>query len=242
MTAYDVLVAVAATLAGALASIVGFGIGSLLTPVLAMQAGTKVAVAAVSIPHLIGTALRFWLVAGHVDRRVVWSFGLMSAGGGLAGALLHSRLGGPVLSAIFGCLLIFVAISEFTGLSKRLRFEGPASWIAGVVSGLLGGLVGNQGGIRSAALIGVHLQRDAFIATATAVGLMVDAARMPVYFFTERDAVLAMWPVIAIATAGVVVGTLAGRRLLARVPEAWFHKIVAVVVGALGVAMLIQAA
>ena len=241
MTGYDLLVAVAATFAGALASIVGFGIGSLLTPVLAMQAGTKIAVAAVSIPHLVGTALRFCLIAGHVDRRVFWSFGLTSAAGGLAGALLHSRLGGPVLSAIFGCLLIFVAISEFTGLSKRLRFEGPAAWIAGVVSGLLGGLVGNQGGIRSAALIGVHLQRDAFIATATAVGLMVDAARMPVYFFTERNAVLAMWPVIAIATAGVIVGTLAGRRVLARVPEAWFHKIVAIVVGTLGVAMLIDA-
>src|SRR5687768_2375558 len=227
---FETLVAAAAIAAGALATIVGFVIGSLLTPVLAMQLGTKVAVAAVSIPHLIGTGLRFAMIAGHVDRRVFLSFGLTSAAGGLAGALLHSRLGGPVLSAIFGCLLIFVAISEFTGLSKRLRFEGPAAWIAGAVSGLLGGLVGNQGGIRSAALIGVHLQRDAFIATATAIGLMVDAARMPVYFFTQRDAVLAMWPVIAIATAGVVVGTLAGRRLLARVPEAWFHKIVAVVV------------
>lgn len=239
MLPYEALVAAAAIAAGALASVVGFGIGSLLTPVLAMHAGTKVAVAAVSIPHLIGTALRFALVAGHVDRRVFWSFGLTSAAGGLAGAMLHSRLGGPVLSAIFGCLLIFVAISELTGLSTRLRFEGPAAWIAGAGSGLLGGLVGNQGGIRSAALIGVHLRRDAFIATATAVGLMVDAARMPVYFFSERHAVTAIWPLVGIATAGVIAGTLAGRRVLARVPEAWFHRIVAIVIGALGAAMLL---
>ncbi len=238
---YEAVIAAASIAAGALASIVGFGIGSLLTPVLAMQAGTKIAVAAVSIPHLIGTALRFWLIAGHVDRRVFITFGLTSAAGGLAGALLHSRLGGPVLSVIFGCLLVFVSISELSGLSKRLRFEGPAAWIAGLVSGLLGGLVGNQGGIRSAALIGVHLQRDAFIATATAIGLMVDAARMPVYFYFDRHAVIAAWPLVAIATAGVVVGTLAGRRALARVPEAWFHKIVAVVVGVLGVAMIAAA-
>jgi uncharacterized protein len=238
MPYYETLVALAAVAAGAMASVVGFGIGSLLTPVLALGAGTKVAVAAVSIPHLIGTALRFWLVAGHIDRRVFWSFGLMSAAGGLAGALLHARIGGSVLSALFGCLLIFVAISEFTGLSRRLRFEGPAAWIAGGVSGLLGGLVGNQGGIRSAALIGLHLRRDAFIATATAVGLMVDVARMPVYFFTNRDAVLAVWPLVAIATAGVVAGTLAGRRLLARIPEAMFHRVVAVVIGTLGLAMI----
>ena len=241
MSGYELLVALVAAFSGALATVVGFGIGSLLTPVLAMQVGTKVAVAAVSIPHLIGTALRFAMIAGHVDRRVFWSFGLTSAAGGLTGALLHSRLGGPVLAAIFGCLLIFVSISELSGLSRRLRFEGPTAWIAGAVSGLLGGLVGNQGGIRAAALMGVHLQRDAFVATATAVGLVVDAARMPVYFFTARDSVVAIWPLIAIATAGVIVGTLAGRRVLARVPEAWFHKLVAVIVGALGVAMLVGA-
>ena len=235
---FESVLAAAAVAAGALATIVGFGIGSLLTPVLAMQLGTKAAVAAVSIPHLIGTALRFSMIAGHVDRRVFLAFGLTSAAGGLVGALLHSRLGGPVLTAIFGCLLIFVSISELTGMSKRLRFEGPAAWIAGAVSGLLGGLVGNQGGIRSAALLGVHLQRDAFIATATAVGLLVDAARMPVYFYFDRHAVIAAWPLVAIATAGVVVGTLAGRRALARVPEAWFRPLVAVVIGALGVAML----
>src|SRR5688500_7206282 len=235
---YEAVVTAVAVFAGAMASVVGFGIGSLLTPVLAFEAGTKVAVAAVSVPHLIGTALRFSLIAGHVDRRVFWTFGLTSAAGGLTGALLHARLGGPVLSAIFGCLLIFVALSELTGLSKHLRFEGPAAWIAGAVSGLLGGLVGNQGGIRSGALLGLHLQRDAFVATATAIGLMVDAARMPVYFFTEREAVIALWPLLTLATAGVVLGTLLGRRLLARIPEAWFHPIVAVVIGALGIAML----
>jgi uncharacterized membrane protein YfcA len=53
------LVAVA-LIAGGAASIVGFGIGSLLTPALAPQTGMKVAVAAVSVPHAIGTAVRLW--------------------------------------------------------------------------------------------------------------------------------------------------------------------------------------
>ena len=235
---YEWVVALVALAAGALASVVGFGIGSILTPVLAMGVGTKVAVAAVSVPHFIGTALRFSLIAGHIDRHAFWTFGLTSAAGGLTGALLHARLGGPVLSTIFGCLLIFVAVSELSGLSKRLRFEGPAAWIAGAVSGLLGGLVGNQGGIRSGALIGLHLRRDAFIATATAVALLVDVARMPVYFFTQREAVIAIWPLVAIATAGVVAGTLGGRHLLRLIPEAWFHKLVALVIGILGIVML----
>lgn len=241
MTAYDLLVAIAGIAAGALASIVGFGIGSLLTPVLAISAGTKTAVAAVSIPHLVGTLIRFVQIRGHVDWRVFMTFGLMSAAGGLAGALLHTRASGDALGIVFGVLLILVSVSEFTGFSRRIRFDGPLAWIAGVASGMLGGLVGNQGGIRSGALMGFHLKRDAFVATATAIGLVVDAARMPVYFATDRDAVIGMWPVVLIATGGVVAGTLAGRRLLARVPETWFHRVVAAVLFVLGTIMLTRA-
>src|SRR5215831_8719921 len=97
-----------ATAAAGIASVTGFGIGSLLTPVLSLQAPLKIAVAAVSIPHFIGTMIRFWMLRGHVDRRVLVAFGLASAAGGLTGALLHTRLGSPALSVVFGCLLLFV--------------------------------------------------------------------------------------------------------------------------------------
>ena len=83
------MIAVAAVIAGGIASISGFGIGSLLTPVLSLWYDAKLAVAAISIPHLIGTALRFWLLKGRADARVMWSFGLASAAGGIAGALLN---------------------------------------------------------------------------------------------------------------------------------------------------------
>src|SRR3954469_15117499 len=104
---FSILLAVVGFVAGAIASVSGFGIGSLLTPVLAVRVGTKLAVAAVSIPHLTATALRFWLLRKHVDRRLLWSFGLMSAAGGLAGALLHAYADNPALTIVFGGLLIF---------------------------------------------------------------------------------------------------------------------------------------
>ena len=44
-------------------------------------------------------------------------------------------------------------------------FHGWAAWIAGAMSGFLGGLVGNQGGIRTAAMLGFEVPRQAFVAT-----------------------------------------------------------------------------
>jgi uncharacterized membrane protein YfcA len=231
-------VIVAGIAAGGIASIAGFGIGSLLTPVFATTVATQIAVAAVSIPHVVGTAARFWLLRGQIDRQLLVKFGLTSAAGGLTGALLQARTSSAGLSIVFGVLLLFVAASELTGLSTRMRFRGAAAWIAGALSGLLGGLVGNQGGIRSAAMLGVDVPRHAFVGTATAVALIVDGARLPVYLATSGHELLELWPAIALATVAVVCGTVFGHRLLIRIPEEKFRPTVAVLLAILGAAML----
>jgi uncharacterized protein len=235
---FNLLIVIAGFAAGGVASVAGFGIGSLLTPVFVTQVATQVAVAAVSIPHVVGTAARFWLLRGQVDRHLLVRFGLTSAAGGLTGALLQARTGSAGLTILFGSLLLFVAASELTGLSKRMRFRGAAAWIAGALSGLLGGMVGNQGGIRSAAMLGVDVPRQAFVGTATAVALIVDGARLPVYLATTGDDLLAMWPTIVFATIGVLCGTLFGHRVLVRIPEEKFRPTVAALLAILGTAML----
>jgi uncharacterized membrane protein YfcA len=94
MTTETLAVAVASIVAGGIASVTGFGIGSVLTPTLSLWMDARLAVAAVSIPHLLGTAVRFWMVKGHVDRHVMWRFGIASAAGGLGGALLQGTIAG----------------------------------------------------------------------------------------------------------------------------------------------------
>lgn len=229
------LVALVALVAGAVASIVGFGIGSLLTPTLALIVPMKTAVAAVAIPHVAGTALRCWRLRHEIDRRVFWSFGITSALGGLAGALLHGVVGSRGLTAVFAVLLIFAGAVGLTGLEARLRFRGAIAWIAGLASGVFGGLVGNQGGIRSAAMLGISVPRDAFVATATATALLVDFARVPVYLAYDWAAIVRIGGVVAVAVAGVLLGTLLGGSLLQRIPERLFRRIVSLVVFVLGI-------
>jgi uncharacterized membrane protein YfcA len=243
MTDFDpflLVVLLVAVLAGGVAAITGFGIGSLLTPLLALQLGFKLAVAAVSIPHLLGTAVRFVTLRQHVDRRVLLGFGLTSAAGGLTGALLHTFFESPILTAIFAALLVFAGVTGLVGIAERMRFHGSIAWIAGAVSGLLGGMVGNQGGIRSAALLGFDIPKHAFVATATAIGLIVDCARMPVYLIAQGREILATWPLILSASVGVIAGTFAGRYVLGRLPERFFRRFVSAIILALGVYMLFR--
>ena len=236
---FDLVVAAVAFLAGIVAAVSGFGIGSLLTPAFALQAGTKAAVAAVAIPHLVGTAQRFWILRRHVDRRMLLAFGLTSAAGGLLGALAHAWLSSRWLTLVFGVLLLAAAIAEATGWMARVRWGRRTAWIAGALSGVFGGLVGNQGSIRSAAMLGFDVPKESFVATATAIGLFVDGARLPVYLATQWDDIVRQWPLVAAAIVGVCIGTAVGSRLLERIPRPLFRRIIAGLLFALGTYMLV---
>jgi uncharacterized membrane protein YfcA len=234
----EIILSGAGLVAGGIASLAGFGIGSVLTPVLAAHTGTKLAVAAVAIPHFVGTVQRFWRLRQHVDRRVLWGFGIASAIGGLGGALAHVWVSSRWLSLVFGGLLVLAGISEFTGWMQRVQWGRRAAWVAGILSGGFGGLVGNQGGIRSAAMLGFDVPKQSFVATATAIGLFVDVARLPVYLATQWRDIAGVWPGVLAATAGVVVGTALGTRVLGRIPQRIFRRVVAALLLALGIYML----
>ena len=236
---FNGLLAFASLVAGGVAAVVGFGIGSLLTPTLAIATGTKLAVAAVAIPHFVGSLQRFWLLRSHVDRRVLVGFGIASAVGGLAGALAHTRVSSRGLAVVFGALLILAGVSELSGWIQRIHWGRTAAWVAGALSGGFGGLVGNQGGIRSAAMLGFDVPRTSFVATATAIALFVDVARLPVYLATQWSDLLSVWPSIVLSTIGVVIGTAFGTRVLGRIPERVFRRVIAVFLLALGFYMVV---
>jgi hypothetical protein len=231
---------VVAVLSGATAAVVGFGIGSLLTPLLALRVGMPMAIAAIAVPHAAATAFRFWRLRAAVDWSVVRGFGVLSAIGGLAGALLYTRLGGRALTLALAGLLILTGISGLTGIMTRWNPSRVAG-LLGAVSGFFGGLAGNQGGVRSAALLSFRLPPTAFVATATATGLLVDLARTPVYLWRAGAELVGLWMPIAVATAGVLGGTLLGERVLLGMPPERFRKAVSVAILGLGALLLVRA-
>ncbi len=234
------LVALASTFAGGTAAIVGFGIGSLLTPLIATRYDAGVAVALVAIPHAAATVLRAWRLRREVDWPLFRRFGLWSAAGGLAGALLFTRLGGSALARILGGLLVLTAVSALTGWATRVSLPRWGAWILGALSGFFGGVVGNQGGLRAAALFGLGLAPATFVATSTMTGVIVDAARLPLYLARSGGAMREGWALVVVATAGTVLGTAVGSRMLMGLSPQRFRAILSVLIGLLGLLLLVR--
>ena len=223
-----------AVLGGATAAVTGFGIGSLLTPFMASRFGMTVAIAAVAIPHALATALRCWRLRRGIDWSVMRGFGVLSAAGGLAGALLYARFSNRTLTVVLAVLLFATAVAGLTNWTRRVRMGSMGAGALGVASGLFGGLAGNQGGLRAAALLVFGLTPIAFVATSTATGLIVDAARLPIYLWRWSGDMGRVAIPVVVASVGVIAGTLAGERVLLGMSVDRFRIVVSVLIGLLG--------
>ncbi|MFL5606119.1 MAG: sulfite exporter TauE/SafE family protein [Gemmatimonadaceae bacterium] len=237
----DAVVLIVAALAGSIAAVSGFGIGSLLTPVLIVSMPTAHAVAVLAIPHALATTIRWVRLRSDVDAPTFRQFGVASAIGGLAGAALQARLASPVLTIILGVLLVLAGVTELA--SRPLPLPQTRFWrlLGGVLSGLFGGLVGNQGGIRAAALLGFRLRPRQLVATATATALVVDAARVPIYLLSAGSVIAGQTHLLIVLSIGVTVGTFLGVPLLSRLPESIFRRLVGGLLLLIGISLIAAA-
>jgi uncharacterized membrane protein YfcA len=223
---------------GAIAAVSGFGIGSVLTPFLLFWFPTAEAVAIVAIPHAAATVMRWYRLRHDVHLPTFKQFGIASAVGGLLGAALQPVLASSVLSVVLGVLLFSAGISQLLG--RPIPFPATKVWriVGGALSGAFGGLVGNQGGLRAAALLGFDLDAKALVATATASALFVDAARVPIYVVMRRDVLASTTPYWLVGSVGVIIGTLLGVPILGRIPQPLYRKLVATLLIALALLLI----
>jgi uncharacterized protein len=102
----------------------------------------------------------------------------------------------------------------------------------------LGGLVGNQGAIRSAYLLNYSVSKETIIVSAASIACLVDAARIPIYIYSYHNTLGQQITPLITVTALVFMGTLIGKRLLPYISLERFKKFVAAMVVLLGVSLI----
>jgi hypothetical protein len=198
---------------------------------------TSHAVAVLAIPHALATAVRWMRLRSDVHRPTFRQFGIASAIGGLAGAALQSQLASPILTIVLASLLTLAGATEL--MRRTVPLPQTPFWrlAGGILSGMFGGLVGNQGGIRAAALLGFRLHPRQIVATATAAALLVDAARVPIYFWSAGPTIVAATRLWLVVSIGVTIGTFLGVPVLSRMPESIYRRLVGGLLLLLGISL-----
>lgn len=255
MTADHLLVAVVSLCASALTLFSGFGLGTLLMPILALLFPVPLAVAATAVVHLLNNLFKLVLVGRHADRRVVLRFGVPAALGALLGARLLLGLADlPVLiryeflgatrevhgvELLIGSLIVFFAMLELSPRAARLAVPPRLLPAGGLLSGFFGGLSGNQGALRAAFLIRAGLDKNAFVGTSVACSIIVDVLRLALYgtaFLGQGrlalDATTAS--TVGIAVVAAFAGAFVGVRLLGKVTLRFVELAVAIAMVLIG--------
>ncbi len=248
------IIALAAASAAGLTFFSGFGLGTLLLPVLALFFSVELAVALTAVVHFLNNLLKVALLGRHADRRTLVAFGVLAMVGAYAGAQVLLWLAGrePLASYRIGpleCqvtpvkLTVAILLIGFTlgdvlpGRRTVLIGRGPLM-VGGLLSGFFGGLSGHQGALRSAVLIRSGLTKERFLGTSVVLACLVDLARLSVYasgFLWER--LLERPDIVATAVGGALLGTLLGKRLLPKVTLGAIRVLVSLLVGALALGL-----
>ena len=249
-----IIICLVAFLASILTFFSGFGLGTILLPVLALFFPVELAIALTGVVHFFNNVFKLLLVGKNANRKALISFGIPAIIASFFGAYLLINITSitPLFTYVIGLktyeitivklviafLLIGFAIIELTPFFSNLKFGRKLMPIGGVLSGFFGGLSGHQGALRSAFLINVGLTKEAFIGTAVVISCFVDFTRLSVY--SSRmigSGLIDNIPLIICATLSAIVGAIIGNKLLKKVTLSFIQKLIAILLIAISLAL-----
>ena len=249
------IICLAAFLASGLTLFSGFGLGTLLLPVMALFFPIDLAIALTAVVHALNNLFKFWLLGRHANRGVVVKFGIPAILSALVGAWLLlwlSEIQPLLIYQVWGreaqvtpvklVVAILMAVFALVEMAPEgAPFSLPPRYLplGGILSGFFGGLSGHQGALRSPFLLKAGLTKESYIATGVVISLMVDIPRIIIYGLSLRGLYLeGNHGLLTAAVLAAFSGAWLGNRLLKKVTLRMVQLLVAAmllaIAGALG--------
>lgn len=235
---YFTLVAFVAEFFGAMS---GVSASALFVPLAKLFESVQVTLVLTATLHVLGNSVRAIIYREHINWDLTVKFGIpaiLFAGIGAQysdffSERVYNFALGSFLTCLSGYFLFFKTKEIFAG--KWLPYIG------GAVSGLLTGLLGSGGAVRSLALTVFNLNPLTFMATSTLIDFGGDVVRLFVYLkkgYLNSD----HYFYIPILMVIVVIANWLGKIVLKKIPQEKFHKTVLYIVMVLGILSLLNAA
>tara|TARA_X000001036_G_scaffold46294_1_gene37050 strand:+ start:1153 stop:1902 length:750 start_codon:yes stop_codon:yes gene_type:complete len=200
--------------AAALTVPAGFGLATMITPVVFLWLEPHEAVAVVAIVHGSHNAWKLKVLRESVDYTAVRRFGWAMVAGALLGAFLNTIVDAEPLLLLVGIALVVLPLLSVTERWTDLRLPEAEDRIGGFGSGFFGGLTGHQGALRAMFLQKRLPDKAEYAATAAVLALVVDVTRIPVYVALGGWQILDAGLLIIGLVFAAILGVQLGKRWL----------------------------
>lgn len=221
--------------AAAIGTITGFGTSTIMIPVLVIFFPPVEAIFLVAIIHWFGNIWKVTLFRSGFNLRLLVLFGIVGLVTSYLGAYISLGANEEVLLRVLGAFLAGYAL--FVAFQSKFKIPaGNAMAIfGGGLSGFFAGMFGVGGAIRGAFLSAFDLPKAVFIATAGAIGLLVDSTRIITYFTGGATLPRELWYGLILFIPVSFLGAQIAKKVVDRIPKNKFRIVIAVflfVVGA----------
>jgi uncharacterized protein len=225
MNGHEIYFIVLAFFSELIGSLSGVSSSTLFVPLATLFESFQVTLALTAIIHVMGNSTRTFLYWKEVNWDLTFRFGIPSIIFTAVGAEFSSFLSPKIYSICLGIVLMILSGYLLRNNEKNL-FQGFfLPYVAGALSGLLTGMVGSGGAVRSAALVTFGLSPTAFLATSTLIDFGGDIIRLFVYLkknYLNSDHYFYI-PILLISTLSA---NLLAKKYLARISQEKFKKLV----------------
>ncbi|MFN5877585.1 MAG: sulfite exporter TauE/SafE family protein [Flavobacteriales bacterium] len=230
------LLALLAEIAG---TISGFGSSVFFVPVASLFFDFHSVLGITALFHVFSNLSKIILFRKGVNWKIVLYLGFPAVVFVSAGAVLSKYLDSRWLESALGIFLIVFSLIFLIARDLKIKPTQLNSVIGGAFSGFIAGLIGTGGAIRGMTLAAFSLNKEVFIATSAIIDFGVDLSRGVVYFSNGYM----HWhdlKYVGILVVISFVGTYIGKRILDKISEHNFKRIVLFMILAIGAGSLIQ--
>jgi uncharacterized protein len=234
-----VILTIVTVISGAIGTLTGFGISTLMVPVVLIFFPLPQTLLLVGVIHWFGNIWKMVLFKKGINWKIILAFGVPGVIASFFGAQIVLTTPEHVLLRVLGGLLMVYAIALLYKQKLRVPKSHPVAVTGGALSGLMAGIFGIGGAIRSAFLAAFNLEKSVYIATSGAIGLAIDSTRIVTYVASgirlERDVLISL---LVLIPASFVGATLA-KRISLGMPKGKFRNVVLIFLLLIGMKLLI---
>ncbi len=211
----------------------GFGLGTILMPVIAIFFPIEIAIGITAIVHLSNNLFKFVMFWKSANLEILMKFGIPAMIFSLIGAYLLNNLLDfqpvykyelfgiiakvTIIKIIIGLIIILFVILESLPKFSSMQINNKFLPLGGALSGFFGGLSGHQGALRSMFLIKSELNQISYIATGVILAVIVDLTRLPIYFNNYSNNLEVDYKLILTVTFISFVGSYFGAKFIKKV-------------------------
>jgi len=233
---YFILLALIAEIIG---TVSGFGSSLLFVPIASYFFDFHSVLGITALYHLSSNISKIYFFRKGYDKKLILYIGIPAVFFVAIGAYLSKYLNSDILEVCLSIFLIFISLIFILKENINLKSTNSNSIIGGTLSGLIAGLLGTGGAIRGLTLAAYNLKPEVFIATSAIIDLGIDLSRTIVYGmngYIHKDDMYLI-PILFIVS---IIGTYIGKKIVLKIPEKKFKKLVLFLILITGVSTLLK--